>query len=123
MPPPKSNAIRLRHMLDAARKALQFTAEKSPTDLQTDEKLTLALVRLIEIIGEAAVKVTPDIQARFAAIPWREIIGTRNRLIHGYDQVNLEILWKIVSTDLPSLVKELEKAIIGLENDTQQKLL
>src|SRR3989304_2534712 len=89
MPSPKSDAIRMRHMLDACRKALLFTENKSRSDLDSNEKLALALVRLVEIIGEAASKITPDVQQRFSSIPWREITGTRNRLIHGYDQVNL----------------------------------
>jgi uncharacterized protein with HEPN domain len=109
-------------MLDAARKALQFTSAKSPSDLQSDEKLTLALIRLIEILGEAAAKVTPGVQNEFPSIPWREIIGTRNRLIHGYDQVNLEILWQIVTHDLPSLVRELENAIRKTGDDEQRLL-
>ncbi len=81
--PPKSDAIRMRHMLDAAAKALLFIKNKSSSDLYADEKLELALVRLVEIIGEAAAKITPGVKQKFSAIPWNAIIGTRNRLIHG----------------------------------------
>ncbi|MEX1139688.1 MAG: DUF86 domain-containing protein [Bacteroidota bacterium] len=122
MPQPNRDTIRLRHMLDAARKISKFTSSKSPSDLHSDEKLTLALVRLVEIIGEAASKVSPDVQGRFPAIPWREIIGTRNRLIHGYDQVNLEILWQIVSKDIPPLVQALQEAINKLESGGESRL-
>jgi uncharacterized protein with HEPN domain len=111
MPRIKSNVIRLRHMLDACQKALRFTRGKLRKDLDDDEQLTLALVRLIEILGEAAAKVTPDVQVRYTSIPWKEIIGTRNRLIHGYEDVNLDILWQIISSDLPPLENELQAII------------
>ena len=120
MPTRKSDVIRLRHILDAAKKALHFTKEKSRTDLDTEEQLTLALVRLLEIMGEAASKVTPATQSLYPSFPWKQIIGTRNRLIHGYDQVNLDILWQIIKADLPPLVTELQKIIDS--EDQQQKL-
>lgn len=107
----KRDLIRMRHMLDAAVKAISFVAGKNRVDLETDEKLALALVRLVEIIGEAASKVTPDVQTLHSGIAWRDIIGTRNRLIHGYDDVNLDILWQIVSSDLPPLIQLLRHAV------------
>jgi len=118
MPGRKSDLIRFRHIHDAARKALLFTKNKSLDEITADEKLTLALQRLLEIIGEAASQVTPEIQSRFPSIPWREIIGTRNRLIHGYDEVKMEVLFQIVSEDLPLLVQELTRIID--EADKQQ---
>jgi len=80
------------------------------------------LVRLVEILGEAAVKVTSDVQQRYYDIPWRQIIGTRNRLIHGYEDENLDILWQIITHDLPPLIKILQTAIEGEEHTEQQKL-
>ncbi|HEY4612631.1 MAG TPA: HepT-like ribonuclease domain-containing protein [Bacteroidota bacterium] len=120
MPTAKTDVIRLRHMLDASRKAILFTKAKSRRDLDVDEQLSLALVRLLEIVGEAATTVTPEGQNRYSTIPWKTVIGTRNRLIHGYYQVNLDVLWQIVSTDLPALVIELQKAI---DNEEQQQKL
>ena len=98
-------------MLDAAQKALRFTKGKTRRDLDGDEQLVLALTRLIEILGEAAGKVSLEVCERNPAIPWKDIIGTRNRLIHGYDDVNLDILWQILSTDLPTLVENLRSAL------------
>jgi uncharacterized protein with HEPN domain len=98
-------------MRDAAMKAVAFVADKFRKQLDEDEKLSLALVRLVEIIGEAASKVSPEFQARHSDIQWRDIIGTRNRLIHAYDAVNLDILWKIVREDLPPLITSLQRAI------------
>ncbi len=83
--PKKSDVVRLRHMFDATEKAIGFTRGKGRSDLDTDEKLALALVRLIEIIGEAAAKISIEVQARSPAIPWTNIVGTRNRLVHGVE--------------------------------------
>ena len=77
-------------MYDAVQKAIQFTIGKERNDLTVNEQL--ALVRLIEILAEAASKVTSETQRRHPMIPWKQIIGTRNRLIHGYEEVDLDIL-------------------------------
>jgi uncharacterized protein with HEPN domain len=100
------DAVRLKHMLDAANKAVEFAKGKSRGDLEKDEKLALALVRLIEILGEAANGLSEAFKEKHPNIPWRSIIGTRNRLIHGYFDVDLDIVWNIVTKDLPSLVKK-----------------
>ena len=119
----KSDTIRIRHMLDAAKKIIQFTQSKTRTDLDTDEKLALALVRLVEIIGEAAAKVTEDTKVKFSDIPWVNIVGTRNRLIHAYEDVDYDILWQIVSSDVPILVQQLEQALQNLDQHNQKSIL
>mgnify|MGYP001608772223 FL=1 len=110
MPPPKS-AVRLRHMLDHAREAVSMVRGKTRADLDTDRQLNLALVRLLEIIGEAAGRISKEDRDRYSNIPWPEIVGLRNRLIHGYDEVDFDILWQIVTRDLPPLIKNLEKLV------------
>lgn len=109
--PKADDMIRLRHMLDAAQKVLAFTQGRSRQDLDTDEMLALATVRLIEILGEAAKNVSPDIQATAPEIPWRQMTGTRDRLAHAYFDVNLDIIWEIVSNSLPPLVQHLEQLL------------
>jgi uncharacterized protein with HEPN domain len=103
--------VRLRHMLDAAREAAQMAQGKTRADLDTDRPLNLSLVRLLEIVGEAASRVPAGERARYSGIPWAQIVGLRNRLIHGYDNVDFDILWQIVTQDLSSLVAELEKIL------------
>jgi len=110
MPLPKG-AVRLRHMLDHAREAVSMARGKTRGDLDTDRKLNLALVRLLEIIGEAAGRISKEDRDRYSNIPWPEIVGLRNRLIHGYDEVDFDILWQIVTTDLPPLIKNLKKLL------------
>ena len=110
MSPPK-DLIRLQHMMDYAREALQLVLGKSRNDLDSDRLLGLALIRLMEMIGEAANRVSPEYKSCYASIPWSQIIGLRNRLIHGYDDVDMDILWEILNQDLPGLVSELERII------------
>lgn len=102
---------RLRHMLDAAREAESFVVNKTRQDLSTDRVLTLALVKSIEIIGEAAGKITKETQERYRDIPWPSIISMRNRLIHDYSNVNLEIVWSTIIEDLPPLIAALEQIV------------
>jgi uncharacterized protein with HEPN domain len=105
------DSVRLRHMLDAARKAAQFSQGRSRSDLDANEMLALALVRLLEIIGEAASGISTDVRERCPEIPWSQVVSTRNRLIHGYYDMDLSIIWKIVTHDLPPLITELERII------------
>lgn len=108
---PENDVIRLRHMLEAAEKALAFVADKTRASLDTDEKLQLALVRLVEIVGKAASHTTDAFQADHPQIPWAKITGMRNPLAHGYYDVNLDILWDTITEALPLLVAELKNII------------
>jgi uncharacterized protein with HEPN domain len=107
----KDDLIRLFHMLDAAREALSFIEGKSRIDLNTNRMLVLSLVKDIEIIGEAAVKISQETVKQLPQIPWAKIIGMRNRLIHAYFEVDLDVLWKTAIEDVPSVIEELEKVI------------
>jgi len=101
----------LRHMLDHAREAVAFARSKTRADLDADRLLNLALTRLLEIVGEAAGRVPEDVRVRHPEIPWPQIVGLRNRLVHGYDSVDLDILWQIVTSDLPPLIASIESII------------
>ncbi|MBI5474028.1 MAG: DUF86 domain-containing protein [Ignavibacteriae bacterium] len=111
MPPSEDDPIRLQHMLDYTQKALRFSNGKTRADLEQDEQLMLALVRAVEVIGEAASKTSANLQERTPSIPWAEIISTRNRLVHAYFSVDLDVLWAIITEDLPLLVIELQMVI------------
>ncbi len=103
------DTVSLRHMLDHAQEALSMASGQQRQDLKKDRKLELALVRLIEIIGEAAGRVSQEGRDKYSSIPWPQIIGMRNRLIHGYDQVDLNLLWDTIDIDLPPLISKLKK--------------
>ena len=100
----KDEQIRLRHMLDAAQKASSFVKSRSRGDLDSDEMLALAVIRLLEVMGEATRGLSQEFKDKNQQIPWKQITGTRDRLIHGYFDVDLDIIWNIVSRDLPPLI-------------------
>ena len=103
--------IRLRHMLDYAREAVSLAQGKSRADLDTDRLLNLSLVQLVTMVGEAAKRVPRDVQEQQPGIAWPSIVGMRNRLIHGYDKIDFDVLWRTVTEDLPPLVAALEKIV------------
>lgn len=111
---PPEDRIRLQHMLEAAEKAQALADGREREDLERDEPFLLALIKYLEIIGEAAAKTTERTQKAHPTIPWREIVGMRNRLIHVYFDVNVHIIWRTIEDDLPSLIVEI-KRILGAE--------
>lgn len=102
---------RLRHMLDHAKEAVEMIRGNKRSDLNSDRKLNLALVRLVEIVGEAGARVSDRGRELATDIPWENIVGMRNRIVHGYDAVDLDILWDVVESDLPPLIASLERAL------------
>jgi len=98
-------------MLDAANEALTFIQGKIRADLDNDRMLVLSLVRELEIIGEAGSKVSPETRSQSSAVPWQDITGMRNRLIHAYFDVDLDTVWNTVTKDLPLLKADLEKIL------------
>ncbi|MBX7244641.1 MAG: DUF86 domain-containing protein [Candidatus Sumerlaeaceae bacterium] len=101
----------LKHILDHAREAIEMTAGKTRGELEHNRMLELALTRLVEVVGEAANRIARESWAEFPGIPWLQIVGMRNRLVHGYDVVDLNLLWDTVSDDLPPLVAEIERIL------------
>ena len=103
------DGTRLRHMRDAAQKAVAFLRGKNREDLDSDEQLALAVIRLLEVVGEAANQVSLPFQTAHPEFPWPAMRGTRNRLIHGYFDVDYDVIWQIVKTDLPPLIRRLKE--------------
>jgi uncharacterized protein with HEPN domain len=112
---PVSDAVRLRHILDAARQALTFVEGRSRADLDADQMLSLAAVRLLEIIGEAARGVSAPFRDAHPEVPWSKMGNMRNRLIHGYFNVNLDVVWETVTQDLPALITQVEQIVASGE--------
>ena len=105
---------RLLHMVEAAEQALGFVQGRDRLDLSEDQMLRLALTRAVEIVGEAASQVSDVGRSEIPSLPWAQIIGMRNRLVHAYFDINQDILWDTVQLALPTLVKQL-KAALGTE--------
>ena len=98
-------------MLDAAREASALVEGRSRADLDRDRPLALALLKLIEIVGEAADNVTEERRRTCPEIPWPKIVGMRHRLVHAYYDINNDVLWNTVTANLPPLVAALEKVV------------
>jgi len=98
-------------MLDYAAEAVEMAGGKQRRDIESDRQLSLALTRLVEVVGEAAARVSAAGRERWQGIPWRGVVGLRNRLVHGYDAVDMNILWAIVQDDLPPLIAELRRVL------------
>jgi len=102
--------VRHRHMLDAANDAMAFVRGKKRSDLDNERLLVLGLMKAIEIIGEAASRISDETCAQLPDVPWPDVIGMRNRLVRGYYDINLNILWKTVE-ELPLLAYSVERAL------------
>ncbi len=100
---------RLRHMLDAAMQAHEFVSTKHRNDIDSDPMLLFALLKALEIIGEAARGISNEFKETYPEIPWIEIIGMRNRLIHGYFDIEHDVVWDTVINDIPILIDQLKK--------------
>lgn len=116
MTAPRSD-LAFRQMLEHAREVRDLCAGRARNDLNEDRLLNLAVVRLLEIVGEAAARVPEQERTLHTEIPWREIVGLRNRLIHGYDEVDFDVLWSVIQKDLPPLMAALEPIVASLPTD------
>lgn len=107
----RNDETRLRHILDAVREAVAFSEGRSRGDLDKNRMLSLSLVRLLEIIGEASRGISEEFRLGNPEIAWKKMTGMRDRLIHGYFDVNLDVVWETVTQDLPPLIAQLGKLL------------
>lgn len=107
---------RLKHMLDSTEAILSFAKGKRKTSLDSNRLFRSAVVRELEIIGEAANSISEKTKRQFPHFPWKELIGMRNRLIHAYFDIDHDILWKTIREYLPLFQKDLQQAIDSLES-------
>lgn len=100
---------RIGHMLDAAEEVVGFVSDRQRSDLDCDRMLLFAIVRGVEIIGEAAAKVSAETRELAPTIPWTAIISMRNRLVHGYFDVDPDIVWRTATEEVPALIPPLRE--------------
>ena len=108
---PRDDSAYLLDMLLAARDALSFTEGHSYNEFARDRRTQLSVVKSVEIVGEAAADVSQDTRQMQQAIPWRKIVGMRNRLVHAYFDVDLRLVWDTACDDLPVLIARLEPLV------------
>jgi len=107
----KDDLVYVGHMVDVARSVVAKMAGKSRSDFDADENLRLALAHLIQTLGEAARRVSPEFQQAHPEVPWRKIIGMRHKVVHDYLHVDYDIVWTVATVNLPPLLPELEKTV------------
>jgi uncharacterized protein with HEPN domain len=98
-------------MLDAANMMIEFTEGQSRDEFGANEVLSLATLRLLEVLGEASKGISAEFKEMHPELRWRAIAGTRDRLAHGYFDVDLDVVWTIVANDIPRLAGDLEKLV------------
>ena len=112
---PNSDLPYLQHMLDAVEKLQRYLEGVDWDGFEGDEILQDAVIRQLEILGEAASRVSDKTRSSVSGIPWPKVIGTRHRLIHGYLSVDVEVVWHTASQHVPRLRSHLETAILDLK--------
>lgn len=108
MKPP--DRVRLQHLVEAAEKAVSYAEHRSRADRESDELLRLALTKLVEIVGEAAQQLSEATRAEYPEVPWSAAARMRDRLVHHYFDVNLDVLWSTVTEDLPALLGQVPRS-------------
>lgn len=101
----------LQDILEAGRRIREYTRGLTYDQFQKDHKTQDAVIRNLEIIGEATKNIPADFRAEHSSIPWKSMAGTRDRLIHDYFGINLDIVWDIIEVDLPGVIEEIDKIV------------
>lgn len=118
MKPPRSHIDYLEDIRQAAEKAVFFVGGMSLAAFTADEKTVYAVIRALEVIGEAVKHIPPDIRSQHTDVPWRSMAGIRDKLIHDYLTINVEVVWKTVVDDLPSLLTRLAPIVADARKNT-----
>jgi uncharacterized protein with HEPN domain len=108
---PKDDLVYVGHMFDMAIKAVEKLSGVTRGEFDADENLRMALAHIIQVIGEAASHVSPEFRENHQGIPWRAIIGMRNKIVHDYMHVDFDIVWDVAAVELPPLIPNLEKLL------------
>ena len=107
----KLPSVYLDHMAHYSKELVNGARTHTKEQLESDSWFYHGAIRLISIVGEAANKIPKDVQSRYSQLPWKELIGMRNILVHQYENINIDIVWKVITEDLPPIIPEVEKAL------------
>lgn len=107
----RDDLVYVGHMLDMARRIEEKLRGKTRLDYDADDNLRLAVVHLIQTIGEAARRISPEFQKAHLDTPWSDVIGMRHKVVHDYMTVDLDLVWDVATTEIPALIAQLEKMV------------
>jgi uncharacterized protein with HEPN domain len=107
----RDDLVYIGHMLELAHKALARVAGRDRAAFDADEDLRLVLTHLVQTIGEAARRVSPETQAQHPEVPWKQIVGMRHKIVHDYMTIDEDILWQVVTRQLEPLAKSLTRIV------------
>lgn len=107
----KDSFVYIRHIVDSIKKIEKYISGMSYDDFRKNDQVMDAVIRNIEIIGEASSKCTLEFRKKYPQIPWREMSDTRNKVIHDYMGVSIEIIWEICKEELPPVMGKLENLL------------
>ncbi len=107
----RDDGLSLEQMLDTVHRIRSLVRDRSRSSFETDEIRQLALLHLIQVLGEAASRVSADRRARHPELPWAAMVGMRNRIVHGYDHVDPDLVWRVATSDLEVVVAALERVV------------
>ena len=113
----RDESVYVRHMLDAIARLQRHAAGVGAEEFEASELVQDAVIRQLEILGEAAGRISRDTCSRFSGIPWSRITGLRHRLIHDYLGVDLRLIWRVVKVEIPRLVGPIEAMLDELTGD------
>lgn len=111
----KSDVVYLQHMLEASARIATYIGDTGRTEFDADQMLQDAIIRQLQVIGEATRSLSPDLKQNHPELPWSHIIGMRNRIIHEYFRVDLEIVWEVVQNDLDMIAEQITKILADLQ--------
>ena len=115
----KDDTVYLRHIIDAFLQIERYTNGVTYEEFLSNSLLQDAVIRQLEVMGEAARNLSADLQNEYPAIPWRQMISLRNRMIHAYFNVNLQIIWEIIQGDIPNLKQDMMRVLETLNQKRQ----
>jgi uncharacterized protein with HEPN domain len=102
-------------IIESIGKIEKFTHDSSFEDFKSDEKTIFAIIRALEVIGEAAKKIPAEVKRKYSQIPWKKMAGMRDKLIHEYFGVNIKVIWRTIKEDIPELKPKIEKLLSEIE--------
>jgi uncharacterized protein with HEPN domain len=105
--------IRLQHMLDAAQEAVRFLDSVNGENIENNRLVSHAIVRLIEVVGEAAAQLSKEYKNSHQELPWEQMIGMRNRIVHAYFDIDYSLVESTVKSDFPALIEQLTNLIVS----------